>query len=409
MKLERYLEIISEDTAATGRLFLSVRAVRARLDQIWYFGTEERADLLVVDTKTLAGRLARARALESGRRFVVLSDVAPPEGGAWLPRRFADDDIVAMLNDSGTKDAARIEQPRIEHRSSDFFADLDDAPLQLDASVEALDRMLEENTPRFKPPPGIDEAEALLRQDADTAALKQVAALRLDDRTAVEYTGDGSARSSARAQEKASPGNVGETLSSPNIDPTFRRAEAARNASYSLREFLATDLLGGAASIALDGAPVLMLDPKQREYRAEGDLTALVPYFTQPLRFGDWRVLTTPELADWRARVAPQSYDRLLWYFALVHGNGRLAPHLDPGGTYRLVRWFEIARELPRQYRISAAMLKPARLHEICAASGTAMEEVFDVVSAYDAIGYVTWQARERLRPPSANPGSSNS
>jgi hypothetical protein len=340
---------------------------------------------------------------------VVLAEAPPPEGGAWLPRRFADDVVAALHNKSGLRSSGEIEAPVIEHRSSDFFADFDDTRLELDDSVAELDRMLEENRPRLKPPPGIDEADALLRMDADTEALAQVAALKLGAGTAVEFTGDGSARSAARAQEKTVPGGGGEVLPTPNIDPTSRRAEAARNASYSLREFLATDLLGGAASIALDGAPVLMLDPKQREYRAEGDLTALVPYFTQPLRFGDWRVLTTPELADWRARVAPQSYDRLLWYLALVHGNGRLAPHLDPGGTYRLVRWFEIARELPRQYRISAAMLKPARLHEICAASGTAMEEVFDVVSAYDAIGYVTWQARERLRPPSANPGSSNS
>ena len=39
-------------------------------------------------------------------------------------------------------------------------------------------------------------------------------------------------------------------------------------------------------------------------------------------------------------------------------------------------------------------MLQPARLHEIAAASGAPMSDVFDVVNAYDAIGLIEWTPR---------------
>ena len=39
-------------------------------------------------------------------------------------------------------------------------------------------------------------------------------------------------------------------------------------------------------------------------------------------------------------------------------------------------------------------MLQPARLHQIAAASGASMADVFDVVNAYDAIGLIEWKPR---------------
>ena len=36
------------------------------------------------------------------------------------------------------------------------------------------------------------------------------------------------------------------------------------------------------------------------------------------------------------------------------------------------------------------------RLDEIARISGVTLAEVFDVVNAYDAIGYVVWKRRER-------------
>lgn len=396
MSNARHIEILSDDEALVARVFLAVRALRGRLAQPWFWGDEVRADLLLVDTATLAGRIALLKAHEAGKRCAALGDPSSEAGVMHLGREFSIEDLLALLAvAAGPPAGTALRNGMLEHRSSDFFADFDDAPLEIDPAVEALGRMFEEAPAPIKPPPGIDEAEALLK----AAAPPPLDALRLDAQTAVEYTGEGSARSAARLAARAGLGarEVG-TAAAGNVDPAFRRAAAAGRVSHALRDYLGEGLLGGAASIALDGAPVLMLDPKLREYRAEGDLTDLVQYCTEPLRVDAFRALTTPELADWRARVPAQPYARLAWYWHLVHGRGVLASHLDPGGAFRLTRWFQIARELPRQYRISTAMLRPARLHEICAASGTTMAEVFDVVNAYDAVGYVECQPRERLR-----------
>ncbi len=84
---------------------------------------------------------------------------------------------------------------------------------------------------------------------------------------------------------------------------------------------------------------------------------------------------------------------RLIWLYVLVHSEGKLARHLDPGGTYRLSRWIEIERDFSAYFRIASTMLQPARLHEIAAASSASMADVFDVVNAYDAIGLIEWTA----------------
>ena len=84
----------------------------------------------------------------------------------------------------------------------------------------------------------------------------------------------------------------------------------------------------------------------------------------------------------------------VLWLYVLLHSEGQLARHLDPGGTYRLARWIEIERDFADYFRIASTMLQPGRLHEIAAASSASMADVFDVVNAYDAIGLIEWQPR---------------
>ena len=95
-----------------------------------------------------------------------------------------------------------------------------------------------------------------------------------------------------------------------------------------------------------------------------------------------------------RETQSAHAYARLVWLDVLLHSGGQLARHLDPGGTYRLKRWIEIDQGFNRYFRIASVMLQPARLHEIAAASGAPMADVFDVVNACDAIGLLEWQAR---------------
>jgi hypothetical protein len=49
-----------------------------------------------------------------------------------------------------------------------------------------------------------------------------------------------------------------------------------------------------------------------------------------------WKKLTTSEFNQARTSAPSRPYWHLRWLHALLQSNGRLAAHLDPGGTYRL-------------------------------------------------------------------------
>jgi hypothetical protein len=164
-----------------------------------------------------------------------------------------------------------------------------------------------------------------------------------------------------------------------------------------LREYLEGDLLGGPVQIAWPGAGVLTLDPKHRVYHSAQSLRDLEVYFRESPRRSDWRRLKTTELAEIRESQASQPYQKLIWLDVVLHSGGKLSSSLDPGGTYELLRWLEIARDYPQYARISAAMMQPVRLHEIAASCGSSMGDVFAVVSAYDAIGCLKKTPRASL------------
>ena len=156
--------------------------------------------------------------------------------------------------------------------------------------------------------------------------------------------------------------------------------------------------------IGFAGAPTLTLDPKHREILANGSLDLLEAYAREPIAVSDWKALTSVELARVRAETRARSYEQLLWLEALLNSQGRLAGRLDPGGSYRLKRHVDVSPNYRQHHRIVGCMRTPARLHEIARNAGAPMADVFDLVNAYDAIGAIEWQPRERLRTPSEPP-----
>jgi hypothetical protein len=169
-----------------------------------------------------------------------------------------------------------------------------------------------------------------------------------------------------------------------------------------LADYLSSALIGLPSRIALTGAPALVIDPQARSYHSTGDLAALEPYLRQRIPRTDWTALLPSMLKAVRAEVPARSFDLLLWYAAL-RGIERLASHLDPGGTYRLKRALDLSRDHPRGARVATAMAAPRALHEIATLSATSVVEVYRIVSAFDAIGYLEWQPRARARTPDAS------
>jgi hypothetical protein len=100
-----------------------------------------------------------------------------------------------------------------------------------------------------------------------------------------------------------------------------------------------------------------------------------------------------------RKEVPARPFDLLRWYHALRTQPQKLSPHLDPGGIYRLRTPLELTKDHPRGARIAAAMGTPKGLAEIASASATSVVEVYGVVSAFDAIGYLDWQPRAKPKP----------
>jgi len=338
---------LSDEEAAHLRLLL--RAAAGELDHAWRWGEEHSADLLVVDLGTFAGQMAHTRALGAGLRCAVIADEPPAEAERVLRRPLRRADLVVLLNGAAH---ARARDPAIGAHGADFYTrDLDDELPAAGAAAEAA------------PAGGLDE---LLRH--------QPAELRRPGAPPPPAAG---ARPRASASEE----------------------------TCDLRTFLDGDRLRAPARFALPGAPPLVLDPKHRVAHAPASLRALEPYCRARWPLDAAQPLTSVELAAVRSEQPALPYARLIWLHVLVHSGGRLAPHLDPGGTFRLTQWVEMDRDLARPFRIASALLRPARLHEVAAAADAPMDEVFDVVNAYAAIGLIEWQPRPRRdgdAPPAA-------
>jgi hypothetical protein len=81
--------------------------------------------------------------------------------------------------------------------------------------------------------------------------------------------------------------------------------------------------------------------------------------------------------------------------YNLVQSNGFLARHFDAGGNFQLSNRIDFTLDYPRAVRVGALMTVPRKLHEIARVSGVGLADIFDIINAYDSIGYVAWTPRE--------------
>lgn len=397
--LEKTLTFVGATDEEVAHLRLLLRRAAPRLDCQWRWATHESADLLVVKPVGLPAESARAHAAEQGSRCIVVgseAEVAPLAATELrLDYPFQLDAVVAALNEPVR---ASVVVPAVTPMSGDeLFNDLYETTAPTFDPNDLPD--FPDEIPVRRQPPGWDESEALFRRDPLASSPQVLLPGALDMRTGVEYTQEATARTEARIADRPVAENPFAEAGSPNIDPALRRRAPPDRTSHPLSAYLDDELLlGGPSRLEMTGAPPLVLDPKQRHYHAAQDLDALAAYARRKIRRDEWQPVTSQELTELRARTPGKPYERLKWLEVLLGSQGRLASHLDPGGTYKLKRWFEVPHAYPQHYRISRAMLRPMRLHELAATSRATMEEVFELVSAYDAIGLLEHQVRERLR-----------
>lgn len=411
MRIDKNLVVIGLSDEDTAHLRLLMRKGAEQLQHRWRWGSEEGADLVIVDPNAFAGQMARTRALAAGMRVAVLTDEATPsttELRLHRPMKLAN--VVDVLNQSGGGLALVAQMGNV---SDDLYLEFAATPSHKLDPPENLLRLLDEDgaDPAALglhvdevPPP---DADTLFKRDSAAHKPRFSVPLSLDENTYVER-GESSSRSDVRVRDSVEGMARQASAPGPNTLPPVKRGSALAQDTtrHPLRAYLEGRLLAGPAQIRFDGSPALTLDPKNAQFYSEGGLGQLEAYAVAPLSRADWRTLTTTEFAQVRDSVGAHPYQHLVWLEALVASGGRLASQLDPGGSYRLKHWIELDRDVRQHQRIARAMMQPARLNEIAANAGVSMAEVFDVVNAYYAIGLVEWEARASLRA-AAKPESS--
>ena len=392
MASEKYLAVVGLGEEDVAHVRLLLRAAVAQLEHRWRWGTEDNADLVIVDPAELAGQIARNRAFSGGRRCAVCSDNEPLRNGeVRLSKPLKSDALVGVLN--GTTTAADVPAPASVSQFKNDFYDVEtfnpEFEIEDDETAEARAFQRDEN-----PAPGLDE---LLKPDTEAAKPMYAVPIKLDTDTRIQHTPSSSTRGDRRMGDSVR--GIRRPQGKPEgINLGSRLEETATVGDVGmrpLRDYLRQNLLGGPSTTVIEGTPPLTLDPKERKYHSAGGLAALAPYCKMDFTRGAWKTVTTQELNRLRAEQPAQPYVRLVWLDVLVRSGGRLASHLDPGGRYRLKAHPKVEPDFPNHARIVAAMAhQPLKLNEIAAASGVSMAEVFDMVSAYEAVGLIEVESR---------------
>ncbi|MDZ4814261.1 MAG: hypothetical protein SGI99_16875 [Pseudomonadota bacterium] len=187
-----------------------------------------------------------------------------------------------------------------------------------------------------------------------------------------------------------------------------------RPSANTLADFLLGDNLDQPAMLARTGLPALIVDPSGDRYYGGLTLKPLLPYCQGRIERAEWKSVPEKELNALRSGGSGLPLLRLIWLYTLGTSNGvALLPGLDANVRYKLLKWPQIEREFPKHFRIATAMMKaPTLLAEVADFAGASINEVFDFVNAYTAIGVVCpenqspWTDRktvlERLRARSA-------
>jgi hypothetical protein len=427
----------SDETVAHLRLLMKLGA--NRLDHQWTWGTEEAADFVAVEVHDLGCQGVIARCQAAGVPVAVMAE--PNEvvvHGMVLRRPFKLDQIVAVLNAAGADSATA---GPVEAFADDFYTrDLDEIPTggsdsddlwtrrERPQASESLHRHAPTQAPAAdldflihgdplvepeKPKPLITTGTTFDAGDGQQTRRSEGRADQSRHRVMpAGVVGVGpvdvapivlpSRNDEGRVVAPPPPGTAGTTNTTLAVGAgggAQRAAEAEAPGGNRLSDYLEGELLQSPSQMQLPGQPALTLDPKKRAYHAAGDLAGLEPYVTSALPRSLVKGLSTAELTRVREENPARTYDELRWLGALLRSGGRLAGRLDPGGSFQVEAPVQIQPGYHAHGAIAAALATPARLHEITAASGASMEQVFDVVNAYDAIGRLRWTPRQRLAP----------
>lgn len=373
---------VSDEQAAHLRLL--IRKAAKLLPESWHWGNEHTADLVVVNPTDFTGHMARTRAQARSTSTAIFCDVDHPEKtGLILREPLRLENVIEVLKAASTP-ATLANKVAPGSKNS---ADAGRVSMEF-AAVDSDD--MESEFPRPDGSLGLDEwMKTQTQKPTDDVDRKRI---KVDSNTFIAATGAPSARAQNRINDLA-PNSRPLSTSNPNI----RRLLELDSSEHALRYYLeGENAITVPSQIQLPDMPALTLDPKNGVFHASGYVSELKAYCTRMLLSQNWKILTTRELCLVREKQSARRFDELIWLESAATGLGRLAAHLDPGGSYRIKHVVSAAPDFLAHDAIVRSMQTPARLNEIAANAGTSMDAVFDIVNAYDRIGAIEWTPRQR-------------
>lgn len=395
---------VSEESTAFLRLLL--RKVSAKSDVKWVWGNEEGADLVIVDPGVLVGEAARIKAESAGIRYAVLVEADQPAQDELVLRHPLDAEQLAAVIAAVTQPPGSMAQ--ITHAGEDFYQPEAPVPVLQETSWQgALSDAFQERAQQTRAAllgvSASDGLEVVIKREKEQLEQPSFRQFTLADATVDGLGAAPAGASGERAEHRAidRTGALQAGISGARDGSLLTNAPLigapAERADGELPFFLDAGVVGGPSQLQIDDAPALTLDPKNEVFHADASLSALEVYARGKLQRSAWRTLTTSEFNQARASAPSRPYWHLRWLHALLQSHGRLAPHLDPGGTYRLKEQVFVEPGYRSHGAIAMVMDHPMRLNEISAMAKVRMEVVFDLVNAYDVVGRIEWTPRQRL------------
>ncbi len=393
MAVERLFHCVGLTDEDSAHLRLLLRAARAQLRDGWSWGPEGKADVVIVDARRLLGESAKRRARQRDVPCVQVIDPAdarPKE--LFLRRPLKRDAIVALLN--GVSDG-NVTAVGSDAAWGDDEFDFDIGTIDLSALETRYPGQHDVGAHRIdaeQVAAAANVAAVELAIDLSRLPLLQTSAGGADDWLARDVPATG-IRPEAAADSAGASRNNADAAPTAALEEDFEPFDP--KASFTLLDFLERRLLRVPSQLTLPGTPALAVDPQTRLFLTQGSLSAMEPYARRSWTHADWEPLSAREAAALERSSFTKPWVALVWMYHFIHSRGMLSKKYNPSGEFRLLNRINVVVEYPHVHRVGSQLIGPRKLHEVARLSRVDIDLVYDVINAYDAVGYVEGTLRK--------------
>lgn len=378
MAVEKLLHFVGLSDEDSANLRLALRAGKKTLTDDWAWGPEARADVVVVDARRLLGEAAKRRAQQRDVPCAEVVDAGDPRpNGLYLRRPFKRDALVALLNAVSAGNVTTVGTASSAWGGED----------EIEFDMGSIDLSVLESRYSGKRDAGAHRADP---EQMAAAANSTAADLAIDLSRVPSLHGDDAPdehplRSAKPAAKE--PGDSTRAAEAADTEEPFEPIDP--KASYSFLDFFERRLLRVPSKLTMPGTPVLSVDPRAGTFLTQGSLAAMENYARRKWRHSAWEPLSPSEAAALERSAFTKPSLALVWMYHFIHSKGMLSRKFNPNGDFSLNNRFNVVVEYPLVHRVGTFLVTPRKLHEVARLARVDIDLVYNVINAYDAVGYV--------------------